>query len=85
MAERNETARQTRDRATGMTREFYQRFLQEFGRTDCRSLTGCDFSRPDEAMRYQSKQIWTDTCDKYLEFAIRTSYQLEQEENAKTV
>ena len=79
MAERNETAKQTRKRATGMTHEFYRLFLEEFGRTDCRSLTGCDWSRPDEAMRYWSRQVWTDACDKYLEFAVRTVCQLEQE------
>ena len=68
-----------------MTQEFYRRFLNEFNRTDCRSLTGCDFSRPEEMMRYWSKQVWTDTCDKYLEFAIRTCYQLEHEEEEKVV
>jgi len=81
MAERNETSRQARERATRMTHEFYRRFLKEFKRTDCRSLTGCDFSRPEDAMRYQRNQVWTDTCDRYLELAIRTCYDLEQEDN----
>jgi C_GCAxxG_C_C family probable redox protein len=85
MAERSETERQARDRATTMTREFYQRFLKEFNRLDCRSLTGCDFGRPEEVKRYFGKQVWTDTCDKYLEFAIRTCYELEQEQKEKGV
>ena len=79
MEGRGETTRQARDRATGMTQEFYQRFLKEFNRTDCRSLTGCDMSRPDEMMRYWSKAVWLDTCDRYLEFAIRAVYEIEQE------
>ena len=85
MAERKETAREARERATRMTGEFYKRFLKEFNRIDCCSLTGCDFSRPDEANRYYSKNIWADTCDKYLEFAIRTCYELEQEEKEKVI
>ncbi|MBU2550326.1 MAG: C-GCAxxG-C-C family protein [Proteobacteria bacterium] len=48
----------------------YRAFLQEFGDTDCRTLTDCDFSSADEVGQYMANKTWEKKCDVFLRFVF---------------
>lgn len=48
----------------------FRGFLERFGDTDCKTLTGCDFSRQEEADRYMREEIYKDTCFRQFEYVL---------------
>ncbi len=48
----------------------FRGFLERFGDTDCKALTGCDFSRQEEADRYMQEEIYKDTCFHQFEYVL---------------
>jgi len=45
-------------------------FIERFGDTDCKTLTGCDFSNKEEAERYMREEIYKDTCFHQFEYVL---------------
>ncbi len=59
-----------RTQAIESVRELFKGFMDRFGDTDCRALTGCDFSKKEEADRYIREEVYKDTCFHQFEYAL---------------
>ncbi|MBN1614566.1 MAG: C_GCAxxG_C_C family protein [Deltaproteobacteria bacterium] len=68
-----------RNRAVEGVRQLYCDFIEAFGSTDCRALSRCDFSDPQDVARYIENRLWKETCDRYLEFGIMKCLQMSRE------
>ena len=60
-----------RERAIAGVAGLYQAFLKEFGSTDCRTLSGCDYANPEDIERRMRNQDWKQTCDVFLPFVMK--------------
>jgi len=59
-----------RERAIAGVARLYRAFLGEFGSTDCRVLSGCDYSNPEDIERRMRNEDWKVTCDVFLRFVM---------------
>ena len=50
--------------------ELFTGFTNRFGDTDCRTLTGCDWSRKEDINRYFKDEIYKDTCFKQFYYVV---------------
>ena len=57
--------------------ELAKEFTKEFGTVVCIDLVGIDFSVPEQRRRYFAENITKDTCDRFVAFAVRKLYELE--------
>jgi len=69
-----------RNKAIHAVGELYIDFLREFGSTDCKTLSHCDFSNPEELSRYIQNKGWKNTCDIFLKFVIDKCIRLAEKE-----
>ena len=56
--------------AIAAVNKLYRDFIVKFGETECKALTGCDFSRNGEADRYIRDQIFKETCFPQFEHVL---------------
>ena len=68
-----------RDRAIGAVENLYRDFLEKFGSTDCYTLSGCDYSDPEDLARHIECEGWKDTCDIFLKFVMTRCVEMAQE------
>ncbi len=68
-----------RERAIEAVESLYRDFLKRFGSTDCRTLSGCDYSDPEDLARHVQCEGWKDTCDIFLKFVMTRCVEMEQE------
>jgi len=59
-----------RERAIAGVARLYRDFLKKFGSTDCRMLSGCDYSNPADIERRMHNEDWKETCDVFLAFVL---------------
>jgi hypothetical protein len=59
-----------RNKAIQAVGELYRNFLQEFGSTECKTLSKCDWSNSEDVTRWIQEKGWKSTCDVYLKFAM---------------
>lgn len=50
--------------------DLFNGFINQFGETDCKALTGCDWSKKEDIDRYFKDEIYKDTCFRQLEYAV---------------
>jgi hypothetical protein len=60
-----------RARAIASVKGLFQGFIERFGTTDCRLLTGCDFSQKTDVRRYFKEKIYEDTCYRQFDYVLR--------------
>lgn len=65
-----------RIKAIETVNRLFRGFIGEFGFTDCRSLTNCDFSKKEEVDRYMQDEVYKHTCFKQFEYVL--AYCLDQ-------
>ena len=53
-----------------MARQLYQSFAQRFGHTDCRNLTGYDFSTPEGYQAFVDSGARQTKCANYITYVI---------------
>lgn len=70
-----------RKRAIETVRELFQRFIERFGSSDCRVLTGCDWSKKKDRERYYSEKIYREKCYGYLENVLECCLQQVKSQN----
>lgn len=70
---------QERNRAIQVVGELYRDFTNEFGSTECRVLSNCDFANPEDVTNYIRDKGWKGTCDVFLEFVLRTCMKMSEE------
>ena len=68
-----------RERAITAVERLYRDFLQRFGSTDCRTLSGCDYSNAGDIARRFQHEEWKTTCDIFLKFVMTRCVEMEQE------
>ena len=59
-----------RIQAIASVRELFQGFNEKFGDTDCKALTGCDWSKKDDVKRYYKEKIYKNTCYHQFEYVL---------------
>ena len=59
--------------------ELFNGFIDQFDESDCKTLTGCDWSKKEDIKRYFKDQVYKNTC--YRQFA----YVVEKCLEAKTL
>jgi hypothetical protein len=47
-------------------------FIERFGDTDCRALSGCDFSQPADRQRYYRDRVYETSCFLQMRYVIDT-------------
>jgi hypothetical protein len=60
-----------RAKAIASVKGLFQGFVERFGTTDCRMLTGCDFSQKADVKRYFSEKIYENTCFRQFDYVLR--------------
>ena len=68
-----------RERAIVGVARLYRDFLKEFGSTNCRALSGCDYADPEDIERHRSSEGWKKTCDVFLKFIMTRSAAMARE------
>jgi hypothetical protein len=63
--EENDKARK---KAVQELNKLYNAFWKEFGCTECKKMSGNDFSDPESTLQYIQAKGWKTTCDKGLKF-----------------
>ena len=48
----------------------YTEFLKEFGDTECKHLSKCDFSNDEQVNQYVTTKRWKTSCDKFLKYIM---------------
>jgi len=48
----------------------YHGFIERFGTTECRALTGCDFSKEEDRARFGQEKVFERQCCKQLEYVL---------------
>ena len=68
-----------RNKATQSVGELYRDFLKEFGSTDCKALSKCDYSNPEDIKRWTQNKGWKSTCDVFLKFTMNKCIEMAEE------
>ena len=75
---------EARRRAILSVRRLYRGFVKGFGDTDCRTLTGCDWSKKGDRDRFYREEVYKETCHHYFEhvlaFCLAQSAAMDQSE-----
>jgi len=50
--------------------KLFNGFINRFAETDCKALTGCDWSKKEDIDRYFKDEIYKDTCFRQFEYVI---------------
>ncbi len=58
--------------------ELYRDFLKEFQTSECRTLTGCDFSKTEDATRYIEEEVYKDKCFALFNFVMNRFIEMEK-------
>ena len=51
-------------------KSLFNGFMEQFGDTDCQTITGCDWSKKEDRDRYFKDKVYKDKCYKYVEYVI---------------
>lgn len=58
-------------KAIASVKELFNGFIEQFGKTDCTSLTGCDWSKKEDIDRYREEQIYKETCFPQFKYVVK--------------
>ena len=50
--------------------KLFNGFINRIWETDCKALTGCDWSKKEDIDRYFKDEIYKDTCFRQFEYVI---------------
>ncbi len=59
-----------RSQAIRSVGELYHGFIEQFGDTDCQTLTGCDWSTEEGRAKYGEESIFQSRCVNYLRHVL---------------
>ncbi len=59
-----------RKQAITSVRDLFQGFKEKFNDTDCKTLTGCDWSKKEDIKRYRNEKIYENTCYPQFEYVL---------------
>ena len=61
---------ENRKLAITRVQNLFQGFIDKFGDTDCKALTGCDWSKKEDVNRYRKEKIYQNTCYPQFEYVL---------------
>ena len=56
--------------AIARVQDLYQGFIAEFGDTDCKTLTGCDWGKKEDVERYHRNKIFLSVCARQFDHVL---------------
>lgn len=59
-----------RKKAIASVEDLFNGFAKRFGHTDCQTLTGCDWTKKEDAKRYFKEEVYKDTCFHQFEYVV---------------
>jgi hypothetical protein len=59
-----------RTAAIAAVNRLFTGFMEKFRETECKALTGCDFSDKDAVERYRKEEVYKDTCLPQFEYVL---------------
>jgi hypothetical protein len=59
-----------RTKAIESVADLFNGFIKRFGDTDCRTLTGCDWSRKKDIKRFFKEEVYKETCFHQFEYVL---------------
>ncbi len=59
-------------------KKLYRDFLEKFHTTECKTLTGCDFSKSEDSIRYIDEEIYKDKCFAFFNFVMNRFIEMEK-------
>ena len=59
-----------RKAAIESVRHLYQGFIEKFGDSDCKALTGCDWSKKEDVKRYFKEKVYKNICYPQFEYVL---------------
>ena len=59
-----------RKRAIASVEDLFKGFAKRFGHTDCRTLTGCDWTRKKDVKRFFKEEINKSTCYHQFQYVV---------------
>ena len=59
-----------RTQAITSVRDLFQGFNEKFGDTDCKTLTGCDWSKKEDVKRYFKEKVYKNICYPQFEYVL---------------
>jgi len=70
---------ENRNKAIKEANELYSEFIRKFHSTHCKELTGCDFSKPEDATRYMEKEVYKNRCFVFFNFVMNRFIEKEKQ------
>jgi hypothetical protein len=61
---------EARKNAIKLVKNLFQGFIDRFEDTDCQTLTGCDWSKKADQVRFMEEKIYERTCLPQLEYVF---------------
>lgn len=68
---------ENRHKAVKEVNSLYKDFISRFNHTDCKTLTACDFTNPEDRARYMEKEIYKNTCFVFFNFVMKRFMDME--------
>ena len=68
-----------RKRAVKAVKKLYLDFIEKFKSTECRTLTGCDFSNSEDSIRYIEQEVYKSKCFEFFNFVMNRFIEMEKQ------
>jgi hypothetical protein len=68
-----------RDKAIKEVNKLYNDFINKFKSTNCKKLTSCDFSKPEDLTKYTEKEIYKEKCFVFFKFVMNRFIEIEKQ------
>jgi hypothetical protein len=67
--------------AVKAVKKLYEDFIEKFHSTECRKLTGCDFSNADDSIRYIEEEVYKNKCFVFFNFVMNRFIEMEKDQD----
>ena len=54
--------------------DLFRGFIDQFGDSDCKTLTGCDWSKKEDTKRYFKDKVYNDVCYPQFEYVLEKCF-----------
>ena len=54
--------------------DLFRGFIDQFGDSDCKTLTGCDWSKKEDAKRYFKDKVYNDVCYPQFKYVLEKCF-----------
>jgi hypothetical protein len=65
-----EIENEQRSHVIASVENLFRGFIEQFGDTDCFTLTGCDWGNRRDVVRYFKEEVYTKTCYRFMQYVL---------------